>query len=117
MEEISAASQERRKGIEQVNQAVTQMDGVTQQNAALVEEAAAAAQSMSSQSLRLKDMISVFRISSIRASMPDKSPEASTLTPRARMARGNVPVVRGRGKGACINDGWFVSTRIAVGLA
>ncbi|KAF1058645.1 Methyl-accepting chemotaxis protein III [Burkholderia gladioli] len=52
MEEISAASQERRKGIEQVNQAVTQMDGVTQQNAALVEEAAAAAQSMSSQSLR-----------------------------------------------------------------
>ncbi|MBI0328469.1 methyl-accepting chemotaxis protein [Burkholderia plantarii] len=89
MEEISAASQEQRKGIEQVNQAVTQMDEVTQQNAALVEEAAAAAQSMSSQSSSLKDMISVFRISATRARGPGESPRASVPAPhRARAARG-----------------------------
>ena len=43
MAEITAASQEQSSGIEQVNQAITQMDEVTQQNAALVEQAAAAA--------------------------------------------------------------------------
>ena len=46
MAEIAAASQEQTSGIEQVNQAITQMDQTTQQNAALVEEAAAAADSM-----------------------------------------------------------------------
>jgi methyl-accepting chemotaxis protein len=49
MGEISAASAEQSTGIEQVGQAVTQMDSVTQQNAALVEEAAAAAQSLAEQ--------------------------------------------------------------------
>ena len=44
--EISAASQEQSSGIEQVNKAITQMDEVTQQNAALVEQAAAAAESL-----------------------------------------------------------------------
>ncbi|WLE59673.1 MCP four helix bundle domain-containing protein [Burkholderia plantarii] len=97
MEEISAASQEQRKGIEQVNQAVTQMDEVTQQNAALVEEAAAAAQSMSSQSSSLKDLISVFRISASRASGPDESPRASAHAPRrALAARGNVAAALAR---------------------
>ena len=46
MGEIAAASAEQADGIEQVNRAVSQMDEVTQQNAALVEEAAAAAGSM-----------------------------------------------------------------------
>ncbi len=49
MGEISAASQEQTSGIEQINQAITQMDQVTQQNAALVEEASAAAQSLQEQ--------------------------------------------------------------------
>jgi len=62
--EISAASQEQSEGIEQVNQAITQMDQTTQQNAALVEEAAAAAQSMQEQAGRLTQAVSVFRISS-----------------------------------------------------
>ena len=52
MGEIAAASHEQTQGIEQVNQAITQMDQVTQQNAALVEEAAAAAQSMQQQAGR-----------------------------------------------------------------
>ncbi|VVE60175.1 chemotaxis protein [Pandoraea captiosa] len=62
MAEIAAASTEQRTGIEQVNQAVMQMDTVTQQNAALVEEASAAAQSMAAQSSGLRELVSIFRI-------------------------------------------------------
>jgi methyl-accepting chemotaxis protein len=60
--EISAASHEQTQGIEQINQAITQMDQVTQQNAALVEEAAAAAQSMQEQAGSLVRAVSVFRL-------------------------------------------------------
>ncbi|QYD69857.1 Tar ligand binding domain-containing protein [Paraburkholderia edwinii] len=59
--EISAASEEQSDGIEQVTQAVTQMDSVTQQNAALVEEAAAAAASLREQAERMNGVVSVFR--------------------------------------------------------
>jgi methyl-accepting chemotaxis protein len=62
MGEIAASSYEQHKGIEQVNQAVSQMDEVTQQNAALVEEAAAAAQSMNQQAGVLRDAVAIFRI-------------------------------------------------------
>jgi len=62
MGEISAASQEQTVGIEQVNQAVSQMDQVTQQNAALVEEAAAAADSLQGQARHLSQVVSVFRL-------------------------------------------------------
>ncbi len=62
MAEITAASKEQSNGIEQVNQAITQMDQVTQQNAALVEEAAAAADSLQEQAAALSDIVSVFRI-------------------------------------------------------
>jgi methyl-accepting chemotaxis protein len=60
--EIAEASEEQRNGIEQVNQAITQMDDVTQQNAALVEEAAAAANAMQDQASNLSQMVSVFQI-------------------------------------------------------
>lgn len=63
MGEITAASQEQTSGIEQVNQAITQMDNATQQNAALVEEAAAAAQSMQTQAARLLQVVSIFKFS------------------------------------------------------
>ncbi len=62
MAEISAASDEQSSGIEQVNQAVIQMDEVTQQNAALVEEAAAAAESLEEQAQKLSGSVAVFRI-------------------------------------------------------
>ena len=62
MGEIAAASQEQTRGIEQVNQAITQMDQVTQQNAALVEEASAAAQSMREQAGSLVEAVSVFKL-------------------------------------------------------
>ncbi|WP_042625285.1 methyl-accepting chemotaxis protein [Burkholderia plantarii] len=61
MGEITSASEEQQKGIEQINQAVAQMDQVTQQNAALVEEAAAAAQSLDSQGRELREAVSFFR--------------------------------------------------------
>ncbi len=60
--EISAASTEQTNGIEQINLAITQMDQVTQQNAALVEQAAAAAASMQNQAGNLMQMVSVFRL-------------------------------------------------------
>lgn len=63
MSEISVASREQSSGIEQVNQAVTQMDEVTQQNATLVEQAAAAAESMQEQAQALIHAISIFRLS------------------------------------------------------
>ncbi|MEN5161110.1 methyl-accepting chemotaxis protein [Achromobacter spanius] len=62
MGEIAAASAEQADGIEQVNRAVAQMDEVTQQNAALVEEAAAAAGSMQDQSADLTRAVSAFRL-------------------------------------------------------
>ena len=58
--EISAASQEQSQGIEQVNKAVTQLDEMTQQNAALVEEAASSSAAMSDESHKLSDLISFF---------------------------------------------------------
>jgi len=62
MSEIASASAEQTVGIEQVNEAITQMDGVTQQNAALVEEAAAAAGSLQEQAATLARLVSVFKV-------------------------------------------------------
>jgi methyl-accepting chemotaxis protein-2 (aspartate sensor receptor) len=64
MGEISAASEEQSGGIDQVNRAVAQMDEVTQQNAALVEQAAAAAGSLEEQARNLAEAVSVFKIQS-----------------------------------------------------
>ena len=61
MGEISMASQEQTAGIEQINQAIAQMDEVTQQNAALVEQAAAAAESLQDQAATLAQVVSVFK--------------------------------------------------------
>ena len=67
MSEITAASVEQSVGIEQVNQAVTQMDQLTQQNAALVEEVAAAAASLNDQTAHLMQAVSVFELGDGRA--------------------------------------------------
>ncbi|CAG9220310.1 Chemotaxis protein [Paraburkholderia tropica] len=64
MGEIAAASSEQSRGIEQVNQAITQMDEVTQQNAALVEEAAAASKSLEDQGRQLNQAIAFFHLDS-----------------------------------------------------
>jgi methyl-accepting chemotaxis protein len=59
--DIAAANREQQAGIEQINVAVLDMDKVTQQNAALVEEAAAAAQSMAEQAANLKERVRAFK--------------------------------------------------------
>jgi len=65
MSEIAAASTEQGRGIEQVNLAITQMDEVTQQNAALVEEAAAASSSLEVQGRQLNECIAFFQFDAI----------------------------------------------------
>ena len=62
MGEISSVTLEQTSGIEQVNQAVSQMDQVTQQNAALVEEAAAAASALHDQAAALTAVVQVFKL-------------------------------------------------------
>jgi len=64
MNEIAVASSQQSTGIDQVGQAIAQMDGVTQHNAALVEEATAAAQSLQDQALKLDQAVAVFKLNS-----------------------------------------------------
>jgi methyl-accepting chemotaxis protein len=91
--EISAASEAQSSGIGQVNQAVSQMDQVTQQNAALVEEAAAATQSMAQQAQALRDAVAVFRIA-------DAGPaESQVVVPRSEPHQ-PVTVVRTQSRAA-----------------
>ncbi|ACT47381.1 methyl-accepting chemotaxis protein [Methylotenera mobilis] len=89
MAEISAASSEQSAGIDQVNIALTQMDQVTQQNAALVEQAAAAAESLMEQSEEMNRVVSVFKLdntqsfksSQVRAIAAHRVREHSLLLP------------------------------------
>ncbi|NIE63722.1 methyl-accepting chemotaxis protein, partial [Burkholderia sp. Ax-1719] len=83
MGEIAAASQEQSSGIDQVARAVTQMDEVTQQNAALVEEAAAAAQSLEDQAGRLRAAVAVFNLDDHGASAMTFAPTASAAPAKA----------------------------------
>jgi methyl-accepting chemotaxis protein-2 (aspartate sensor receptor) len=76
MDEISAASQEQSDGIEQVSQAVGQMDQVTQQNAALVQQASAAAASLEEQANRLEQAVAVFKLLGVQAATHQVLPSA-----------------------------------------
>jgi len=75
MGEISAASREQSQGVSQVGEAVTQMDQVTQQNAALVEEMAAAASSLKSQAQDLVQTVAVFKLGGHDAQAHTTPPE------------------------------------------
>lgn len=92
--EISNASREQSSGIGQVTQAVTQMDEVTQQNAALVEEAAAAAESLEEQARALVLAVGMFKLTEGAANGPapalrDVTPKqlSSSVPPRERAKR------------------------------
>ncbi len=63
--EISLSSRQQSEGIEQINDAVLQMDNVTQQNAALVEQAAAAAQAMQEQAFNLSNLVGIFTLNTL----------------------------------------------------
>jgi methyl-accepting chemotaxis protein-1 (serine sensor receptor) len=79
MGEITSASAEQTAGIGQINVAVAQMDQVTQQNAALVEEAAAAAGAMRDEAKRLAASVGVFRTGTRHAAMPAPVPARPAL--------------------------------------
>jgi methyl-accepting chemotaxis protein len=81
MGEITAASMEQTSGIEQVNQAITQMDEVTQQNAALVEEASASARSLEEQAGGLVSAVSGYKISGESARAPGAAPQPAARKP------------------------------------
>ncbi|MCS0615738.1 methyl-accepting chemotaxis protein [Massilia kyonggiensis] len=83
MNEIVASSREQASGIGQVNQAIVQMDGVTQQNAALVEESAAATRAMHEQAQALAGLVEVFRVQA--KSQPAPAPKPA-LPPARRAA-------------------------------
>jgi methyl-accepting chemotaxis protein len=93
--DIASTTGEQSRGIEQVNTAVTQMDQVTQQNAALVEESAAAAGSLAQQAQALSEAVARFRVEGAAASRsiapppvaPVRTPPLKTATPPAPAAR------------------------------
>jgi methyl-accepting chemotaxis protein len=86
MGEITAASHEQSDGIEQINQAIGQMDEVTQQNAALVEQAAAAAGSLQEQAGNLMNAVSIFKLNGMQT--VDALPAANVL----RLAKKKPPM-------------------------
>ena len=87
MLEIAAASDEQSKGIEQVSQAITEMDNVTQQNASLVEEASAAAASLEEQAARLTQAVGTFRLQKAAPARVEKAaPKAPLATTRPALA-------------------------------
>jgi methyl-accepting chemotaxis protein len=89
MGEIASASSEQTIGIEQVNVAVSQMDEVTQQNAALVEQATAAARAMADQAQALRDSVAIFHVSAdvkVSASGHQSSIAADSISPSYRQA-------------------------------
>jgi len=90
--EIAAASQQQSEGIVQVNQAVTQMDRITQQNAALAEEASAASISMSEQSGNMVNLLGFFKIKQGKNSAVSASPEARQQ-PSKPAPRANPPAI------------------------
>jgi len=87
MNEIVASSREQASGIGQVNQAIVQMDGVTQQNAALVEESAAATRAMHEQAQALAGLVEVFRVQAKSQAAPKPAlPPARHAAPAAAPA-------------------------------
>ena len=85
--EISTASREQAAGVHQVGEAVTQMDTVTQQNAALVEEMAAAASSLKQQAEELVQEVAVFKV-------PEMNKQPELFQPREVPKKKLVPAVK-----------------------
>jgi uncharacterized phage infection (PIP) family protein YhgE len=108
MGEISAASSEQSAGVAQVGEAITQMDQVTQQNAALVEEMAAATNSLSQQAQELVNTVAVFKLAQGAAasaaparpvrSAPAPAPKPVSRVPERKLAMA-LSVKGGAGEG------------------
>jgi methyl-accepting chemotaxis protein len=91
MSEIASASMEQTMGIEQINSAISQMDEVTQQNAALVEEAAAAAGSLQEQAATLAEVVSIFKVGHEALAKAAPRPAVRKSPPGRAVARPAAP--------------------------
>ncbi|MFT6372959.1 MAG: methyl-accepting chemotaxis protein, partial [Gammaproteobacteria bacterium] len=103
MSEIAAASAEQATGIDEVGKAITQMDEVTQQNAALVEEAAAAAESLQSQAVQLTERVASFKMDDSQQGHQQTIAPSKALSlpvPRASKSKKRAPLAQKRIKAA-----------------
>jgi uncharacterized phage infection (PIP) family protein YhgE len=91
MNDIAAASREQSDGIDQINTAVLEMDNMTQQNAALVEEAAAAADSMKDQAMALVAAVSIFKLAPAAPASRRAPATASVRAPATATASARAP--------------------------
>ena len=105
MSEITAASLEQSSGIEQVNLAITQMDEVTQQNAALVEEAAAAAESLEEQAHSLSESVATFKLGNETRMQPARKLQAPK-TPTTKAPAPRTPVKKISAKPNSVDGDW-----------
>ncbi len=97
MGEIVDSSKEQASGIQQVHRAVSDMDSVTQQNVTLVEESAAATESMKEEAARLAQLVAVFKLAAKAAPRKDDATRiARTATPPARPAASAPPAARAK---------------------
>ncbi|WP_226067968.1 methyl-accepting chemotaxis protein [Dickeya zeae] len=80
MGEISSASEEQSRGIEQISRAITELDSTTQQNAALVSQSSSAANALEEQAVLLEKLMATFRLSN--AAVPSSRPAAALNNPR-----------------------------------
>ena len=87
IQEIAAASAQQRQGIEQINQAVMQMESVTQQNAALVEEAAAASLALQGQAAELAGAVSIFSTGRDRGTLASAEPQRESAALVTKLIR------------------------------
>ena len=113
MAEITAASNEQSDGISQVNQAIAKMDEATQQNAALVEQAAAAAGSMRDQANNLNHAVGIFKVQANEAVVqptvaapPRAVPRAAVHKPKAPLKAISSPSVARKSSAAAKTDEW-----------
>ncbi|EOV8958411.1 methyl-accepting chemotaxis protein II [Cronobacter turicensis] len=96
MGEIASASDEQSRGIDQVALAVSEMDRVTQQNASLVQQSAAAASALEDQASRLSQAVAAFRLASARANAPRSEPVAAPVSASPALAAASKPAVAGQ---------------------
>jgi len=89
--EISSASVEQSSGVQQVGEAINQMDQVTQQNAALVEESAAAAESLKNQAIQLVQAVAVFKLDQKTSYATSTDTPAKSHSTTAPVGRPSVP--------------------------
>jgi methyl-accepting chemotaxis protein len=104
--EISTATAEQAHGIDEMSQAIAHMDQMTQQNAALAEESAASATSLSQQIGRLEDLVATFRIAGAPSRAAARPARMDTAEPKAVSSPKSPPVTEPPARMAAAGAGW-----------